>query len=122
MLHSCCKMLHHAEPLLALSPSRTTGLPDNFGPLRDLLRTMLCQVLPVHYPGPGTQSQWKSQVEAGIFQTFWGKNTAMVIRHHTNSPVAAISTWICNTGSYIDALGKSALTYHKAPPYTSLKI
>ena len=49
MLHPCCKTLQYTEPLLVLSPrgpAEPTGLPDNLGPLRELLKTTFCQVLP----------------------------------------------------------------------------
>lgn len=48
-MHWSCKTLQYTEPLLASSPrgpAEPTGLPDN------LLTTLFCQVLPVHYPGP----------------------------------------------------------------------
>ena len=55
MLHPCCDRLQYTEPLLALSPrgpAEPTGVPDNLGPLRELLKTVFCQVLAVHYPAP----------------------------------------------------------------------
>lgn len=90
-----CKTLPYAEPLLLLTPrgpAEPTGLPDHLGPPRELLKITFCQALPVHYPSPEHQVGGNHKEKLAYYRQFGIKNTETIIKHHTHSPVAAIST------------------------------
>lgn len=105
MLHPCCKTLQYAEPLLALSlrgPAEPTGLPDNLGPLRELLKTTFLGPSS-SLPWSQAQSWWKSQVEAGMFQSFWD------YEHGNNHKASHQLPSSCNIHLDIPILGATSM-------------